>query len=319
MATELIITSVPKGLKPGSYGFCTAACTKDLNEPTSRALEVISGYRHLFSPEEGKANPVAFSYLLYEFAGRQRRVLSRVADMGTDYSGRTNKIAHHLVLSEEEAKRPAGPAALCASGVFMERWPEDEQPHYLDARTVACSESINVNAIKTGAWQKLTGDSGWAGVLAGTVLTRRPVVLIVRPEQDVLTLFREALVLLKPEERWKATFSTYYTSLPANAQCQWRALVDGAYDEKLLRNQNALTLDLRNPGALPRVDETTLTPQEKPLVDLARGVASARAEAPQSWEPLGLTPEEAPKSGRKQSRYPSDPIFYSDTNLNPNN
>ena len=64
MATELIITSVPKGLKPGSYGFCTAACTKDLNEPTSRALEVISGYRHLFSPEEGKANPVAFSYLL---------------------------------------------------------------------------------------------------------------------------------------------------------------------------------------------------------------------------------------------------------------
>ncbi|MBQ2040171.1 MAG: hypothetical protein II486_12035, partial [Thermoguttaceae bacterium] len=314
MATELIITSVPKGLKPGSYGFCTAACTKDLNEPTSRALEVISGYRHLFSPEEGKANPVAFSYLLYEFAGRQRRVLSRVADMGLDYSGRTNKIAHHLVLSEEEAKRPAGPAALCASGVFMERWPEDEQPHYLDARTVSCSESINVNAIKTGAWQKLTGDSGWAGVLAGTVLTRRPVILIVRPDLDVLTLFREALVLLKPEERWKATFSTYYTSLPANAQCQWRALVDGAYDEKLLRIPNAITLDLRNPGAVPRIDETALTPQEKPLVDLARGAASASAEAPQSWEPLGLTPEEAPKS-RAPGRGPNpldrkDDVFF---------
>ena len=314
MATELIITSVPKGLKPGSYGFCTAACTKDLNEPTSRALEVISGYRHLFSPEEGKANPVAFSYLLYEFAGRQRRVLSRVADMGLDYSGRTNKIAHHLVLSEEEAKRPAGPAALCASGVFMERWPEDEQPHYLDARTVSCSESINVNAIKTGAWQKLTGDSGWAGVLAGTVLTRRPVILIVRPDQDVLTLFREALVLLKPEERWKATFSTYYTSLPANAQCQWRALVDGAYDEKLLRIPNAITLDLRNPSALPRVDEIALTPQEKTLVDLARGAASASAEAPQSWEPLGLTPEEAPKS-RAPGRGPNprdrkDDVFF---------
>lgn len=314
MATELIITSVPKGLKPGSYGFCTAACTKDLNEPTSRALEVISGYRHLFSPEEGKANPVAFSYLLYEFAGRQRRVLSRVADMGLDYSGRTNKIAHHLVLSEEEAKRPAGPAALCASGVFMERWPEDEQPHYLDARTVSCSESINVNAIKTGAWQKLTGDSGWAGVLAGTVLTRRPVVLIVRPEQDVLTLFREALVLLKPDERWKATFSTYYTSLPANAQCQWRALVDGAYDEKLLRIPNAITLDLRNPGALPRVDEIALTPQEKSLVDLARGATSASAEASQSWEPLGLTPEEAPKS-RAPGRGPNphdrkDDVFF---------
>ena len=315
MATELIITSVPKGLKPGSYGFCTAACTKDLNEPTSRALEVISGYRHIFSPEEGKANPVAFSYILYEIVGRQRRVLSRVADMGTDYSGRTNKIAHHLVLSEDEkAKCDAGPAALCAGGVFMERWPEDEQPHYLDARTVFCVESINLNAIKTGAWQKLTGDPGWAGVLAGTVLTRRPVVLIVRPEQDVLTLFREALVLLKPEERWKATFSTYYTSLPANAQCQWRALVDGAYDEKLLRNQNALTLDLRNPGAMPRVDETALTPQEKPLVDLARGVASARAEAPQSWEPLGLTPEEAPKS-RAPGRGPNpldrkDNVFF---------
>lgn len=314
MATELIITSVPKGLKPGSYGFCTAACTKDLNEPTSRALEVISGYRHIFSSEEGKANPVAFSYILYEIVGRQRRVLSRVADMGTDYSGRTNKIAHHLVLSEEEAKRPAGPAALCASGVFMERWPEDEQPHYLDARTVSCSESINVNAIKTGAWQKLTGDPGWAGVLAGTVLTRRPVILIVRPDQDVLTLFREALVLLKPEERWKATFSTYYTSLPANAQCQWRALVDGAYDEKLLRIPNAITLDLRNPSALPRVDEIALTPQEKPLVDLARGAASASAEAPQSWEPLGLTPEEAPKS-RAPGRGPNpfnrkDDVFF---------
>ena len=315
MATELIITSVPKGLKPGSYGFCTAACTKDLNEPTSRALEVISGYRHLFSSEEGKANPVAFSYILYEIVGRQRRVLSRVADMGTDYSGRTNKIAHHLVLGEDEkAKCDAGPAALCAGGVFMERWPENEQPHYLDARTVFCVESINVNAIKTGAWQKLTGDPGWAGVLAGTVLTRRPVVLIVRPEQDVLTLFREALVLLKPDERWKATFSTYYTSLPANAQCQWRALVDGAYDEKLLRIPNAITLDLRNPSALPRVDEIALTPQEKPLVDLARGAASASAEAPQSWEPLGLTPEEAPRS-RAPGRGPNpldrkDDVFF---------
>ncbi|MGN1063840.1 MAG: hypothetical protein ACI4QC_00375, partial [Thermoguttaceae bacterium] len=50
------------------------------------------------------------------------------------------------------------------------------------------------------------------------------------------------------------------------------------------------------------------------MVDLARGAASASAEAPQSWEPLGLTPEEAPKS-RAPGRGPNprdrkDDVFF---------
>ena len=52
MSHELHYTSVARGLKPGSQGFCTVAVSAGLPGPIADRLEGLSGYRPLFSPND---------------------------------------------------------------------------------------------------------------------------------------------------------------------------------------------------------------------------------------------------------------------------
>lgn len=304
MPSELIVTSAPKGLLPGTYGFCAVACSREMNETTMRSLESISGYRHI----EGSIKPVVYSHYLYEISGVKKQIISRIADAGFDYSRRTNKIAHHLVLSGSEVNAlPSGPAALCATrGIFTEKWNDSEPPRYLDSRVLNNPFDIPARSIPNGEWKRVAGDAGWAGALASTVKSKRPVALIVRPEQNVLLLFQEALALLPPEERWKATFSTFFTNAPPAAICQWKALVAGAYDAKVLSDSRALVLDLTESklGSVEQFGDTSLFyGAAKTLVDAARsGRTTAPTSAFQSQAPLPHRPQ--PKDLN---------VFYSDS------
>src|SRR5438128_2260477 len=111
MSHELLYTSAPSGLKPGSKGFCTVAMTQGLSPQLADRLEALSAYRFAFEPGtvQAKSNPVAFAHWRVSVGSRTRSVLSRVADAGFDYSGRANKFAHHLVLDPDEQVAP-GPA-----------------------------------------------------------------------------------------------------------------------------------------------------------------------------------------------------------------
>ena len=99
------------------------------------------------------------------------------------------------------------------------------------------------------AWQALTGDGGWAGVLAESFLadSRRTVFLVFRPGMDLLPLFVEALALLPASRRWEVDFSTYFNQLPQGVGCAWRGVLEGSDDAKNARRlPNALVLDLCN-------------------------------------------------------------------------
>ena len=104
MAEELIYTSVAKGLRPGSRGFCTVAETDGIATNLAGRLESLSAYRHVFPPgtPEAKDNPVNLAHVVLTVAGKTYHVLSRVADYGLDYTSRSNKLAHHLALEKEE-------------------------------------------------------------------------------------------------------------------------------------------------------------------------------------------------------------------------
>ncbi len=288
MAYELMITSVPKGLKPGSYGFCPVVCTKGMTEPVLKTLESLSGYLRI----EGPCKPVAYSCCVCDIAGKKVRVLSRVADAEQDYSGRTNKIASHVVLSDRETgSLNVGPAALCEeNGFFYVAWDDADTPRYLEPRTIA-NARVNVPAasVPNGEWMRLTGDPGWAGLLAATVFSpQQSVVLIVKPDTNVLRLFQEALALLEPDQRWNATFSTFFTKATPGVRCQWKAMVDGAYDAKYLRN--ALVIDLSASGKLQKLDEAKLNSQTKALVELARGKRVYRKDSmPSGIRPVGTS------------------------------
>src|SRR5262245_2687943 len=121
MPQELIYTSAERGLKPGSRGFCTVMSTSGMAKNLADRLEALSGYRHVFSPNDPQAhlNPVVCSHLRLVVGGAAYQILSRICAAGLDYTQRSNKFAHHLVLEANELVA-CGPAALLAAQGFME-------------------------------------------------------------------------------------------------------------------------------------------------------------------------------------------------------
>ena len=197
MSHELHYTSVPRGLKSGSVGFCTVAVTPNLPGPVADRLEGLSGYRPIFPPGSPSVglNPAVVSHLKLSLGGHSFHVLSRIAFAGLDYSDRGNNYAHHVAIESDE--RPtAGPAWLATrAGVprrVLERraaasWPRAARSRRATARPTACR-----------AWAERFGDAGWAGVLAESFLDdpKRPVYVVFEPGEDVLPLFVEALALV---------------------------------------------------------------------------------------------------------------------------
>ena len=122
----------------------------------------------------------------------------------------------------------------------------------------------------------LTGDATWAATLAEAVGERdaADISLIFRPGMDTLGLVREALNLLRPEDRWKVTFSTYCTQLPPWVECA------GDFCWKDLRKQpkpgragRGLIIDLGRPTPRPtRPGEASpLARDERPGTPLRLG------------------------------------------------
>jgi len=164
MSFELLYTSAPSGLKQGSRGFSTVLCTQGAPSSITSRLETLSGFRHVFPPGDPRAslNPITWSHVRISVGGRSQSVLSRIAAYGVDYSGRTNKLAHHLVLETGELPE-AGPAWLLAQPGFMRsEW---------DGRTVAVptGPSIPRGEQTPGIcerWRMMTGDAGLGGMFA---------------------------------------------------------------------------------------------------------------------------------------------------------
>ncbi|MBO7679571.1 MAG: hypothetical protein J6S75_07885, partial [Thermoguttaceae bacterium] len=287
MALELIYTSAEAGIKPGTHGFCTVAASRELPAPLASTLESLSGYRHLFPPKtpDARLNPVACSHMTFPFNGKPIHIVSRIADAGLDYTDRTNKIAHHLVLQRGDLIE-AGPAALFGMpNLFVKAW-KSKPTIFPNAKTIP---AMNIEAAVCKTWDRLGGDPGWGGVLAGSVLQRRPVSIVAAVGMDLLELFQEAIALLPVKRRWEATFSTYYSKLPPGVEALWKGVLTGSAEEGFVRAiPRVLILDLTRPlGDISRYcgDEATAA-----LVEAARtGKAAAAGEEPASISEPGLS------------------------------
>jgi hypothetical protein len=248
MSLELHYTSVPRGLKPGSRGFGTVAATAQLADTLADRLESLSGYQAVYPPGDPASalNPIVHAHFRLTAGGKVLDVLSRIGPAGLDYSGRPNKYAHHIVLDDDE--RPeGGPAWLLSQPGFLQTAWEGE-PRLLPAgRPVPQGDRP---AGVASAWQALTGDAGWAGVMAESFLAdpRRAAFLVFRPGLEILPLFVEAIALLPAPRRWEVEFSTYFNTLPQGVSCSWRGVLDGSAEAKNARRlPNALIVDLCRP------------------------------------------------------------------------
>ncbi|MGC1274169.1 MAG: hypothetical protein WBC44_10720 [Planctomycetaceae bacterium] len=283
MAQELLYTSAPRGLKSGSRGFCTVEATAGLSPTLVTALEGLSGYRHVAAPGD-PSNPVVYSHVTLSVAGRRCSVVSRVADAGADYTGRTNKLAHHLAL--DTAERPKGGPAWLAGQPNLLRSRFEGEPRTLPPRTVPQGDRPPAVC---KSWQAATGDAGWAGVLAEAFLAdpKRPAYLVVPAGLDLLPLFEEAIALLPPDRRWEPTFTTCHTSLPQNVTCLWKAVLAGSKEaHESRRFVQALRIDLTQPlgtaggGALVEAARTGRMPAVAPPPAPRKSSAAAAIARP---------------------------------------
>lgn len=249
MIEELIFTSAERGLQVGKSGFCTVASTPEMAANLTRMLESLSGYRHLFTPgsPEAAKNPVIYSFLQVKVGGDQRHVLSRVADFGVDYSGRSNKLAHH-VSKPVKSKPVGGPSRiLLDKQFFCSDWQGD--PKVLQPRPLLDKVS---SPKPCKFWKKVTGDAGWAGELIETCQTGKIIYLIIDPSTPSMALLHEALSLLPKQKQWQTTFSSFYRRLPPNVQCQIRCVMADSPEIELTRQgQNNVVWDLTQPMGTP--------------------------------------------------------------------
>jgi hypothetical protein len=215
-------------------------------------LEALSGYHLVYPPHDPLAarNPINYSHIRLIVGERSLSVLSRIGPAGLDYSGRSNKYAHHIVIDANERPK-GGPAWLLSQPGFVQSAWEGEPRVLAEGRKPPAGD--RPAGIAT-AWQSATGDAGWAGVLAESFLKdpARAVFVIFPPGMDLLPLFVEAIALLAPSRRWEVEFSTYFMTLPQGTACLWRGVVHvSPQADNASRFPNALIVDLsRTPAGL---------------------------------------------------------------------
>ena len=249
MIGEMLYTSAVEGLFPGSRGFCTVAATGGLSRRLIDKLEALSHYTFAydFAGSQAHLNPVAVRFHRVAVRTRHYQILSRIAPVAADYSGRSNYLAHHLVLDPD--RLPAGGPAWLARqpGVFREAW--DSPPRELPPRRLPSGESTTSTCM---AWQAVAGDAGWGGILArAAAAPRQPIVTLLVPGGvDTLTLFDEAFHLLPAAQRWRNTFDTYHTAEAASGGASLRAVLQHTAAAKAFKPE-AFALDLSSAGHPP--------------------------------------------------------------------
>ena len=260
MIQELISTSAPRCLN-GNAGFGIVAQTRGMAPNVSLAVDALSGYTHIAAAGSGK-NPTVYLHAIRRTGGKSLHVVSRVADCGNDYSGRTNRIAHHLVIDEGYVRNlPGGPANLVAQNIFRHNW--SDKPGEIPPRNLHCQD---VPPKKCVIWERMTGDAGWGGIVAEHAERVNPISIIFSPEQHnsehLQVLIGEALALLPSQVRWRVTFSTYYmqSQETSSDKIQIKCVLSGSESRQ---SPNTLMIDLRQRLAPVSAGK---------YVDLARGV-----------------------------------------------
>lgn len=254
MPYELIYTSAEKGLRPGTRGFCTVACTDGITPNMVLLLEQLSAYRHIITPTSPD-NPEVHSHLIIPINGLTWHVLSRIADAGLDYTRRSNKIAHHLIFSESEVRQlgDTGPVEILEqTGLFLHSW--DQPPQVLPFKRLPECRSGKPGICQK--WEEIYGDAGWGGVLAGSFERNLPVCIAFKPKQKRLPLLRESLALLPMDMRWNVSFCTYYTKYPPSVHCECKCVLSGSSEEASVRAiPYTVFLDLSRSGSpVPELD-----------------------------------------------------------------
>ncbi|TWU60056.1 hypothetical protein Poly51_03300 [Rubripirellula tenax] len=241
---ELVYTSAPQGLMPGSSGFCTVEMTDGMPTETMDTLESLSAY------DQNASGTINWMHLRIQTIRGSRHVLSRVSPMRGEFSGRSNKLASHVCLAPNELPVQGPMMLLGNGGPLRSDW---------SGKVAKLPASSSPGRLRTpsmprvcASWSAASGDAGLAGVVLGRLQKSpgRPLYVIRTAAMDALAMTDEMLALMPGADRWSFTFATYAHSMPQSIDCQLRwVLDDSPLCEQVQRMGSDVMIDLRRGGA----------------------------------------------------------------------
>ncbi|MBM4110238.1 MAG: hypothetical protein FJ254_02620 [Phycisphaerae bacterium] len=237
MSFELIHTSVSRDLD-GQSGFGIAAMSRDLPRPVRDALVAWSDGSELDATTDR-----AISYAICQAGGAAWPVLTCVTRCGVDWSGRANRVAHHLVL-EPSDRCIEGPIALARAFEFARQVPE-----------VALRSPPSLPHPIEGGHAAPGVDPGWIEHLAERMSSPdAPAVAVRLPHGlDPLALIAAVTARVEPKRRWAVQWST------APVFHAGRALPSIV----IAREHDAHALDLAQTAPSPRAVESSKRSESK--------------------------------------------------------
>jgi hypothetical protein len=310
---ELCYTSIAQGLDRGKTGFTTAGRSAAMSRLLAEQAERLSGFTALnqTNPMAYVSEPVNYSHLVWTLNTGKVHIVSRKGACPPDYTGRSNFLSHHSMLTPEEAKAcRGGPAALAGyDGFLMHEWVGEART--LPPRPVP---AIIDRSHTTAALSKADLETGWAEALADRL--RDPAVkqtwLIYSLDMDILGIVADVLSQLEPAKRWQTTFATHVTrSFPGpGVECQLQCVVAGTdYAREIAARQAANTFDLTQRGPAP---------PRRPLANVVQPVAKASAASRSGPGGTSATPagvrDRVPAGSTPREESPfSDILAYAQT------
>ena len=284
MAYQLIYTSVSRGLIPGRSGYTVAARHRQIRDRLVSDIERISGYTFATSG----VSPVIYAHRRISCSGKEYHVLTRNKDAGSDYTGRTNHLAHHLVCEADELSDcGASPAEILHGFDWLESYEDD--PRYLeDNEIIDLGKFSGTFSLPARNWQAVRGEAGDAALLMDEKGKPDSAFVVASSGDDaearkLLSLYAESLQLAQSSDdtpaMWEATFTTYLQQVDTLADFDWA----GCTEEQALlqRPGNRMVLNLA------AIDAPT------PGSKLAKLAATGRAEPPPHGRPAGRGLERA--------------------------
>jgi len=277
MAFQMVYTSVRSGLVAGRSGFCTAARHKELKESLVARLEDFSAqYDRGLAGGAGEAPlPVIYQHRIITIREDRYHVLMRLGDAGNDYSGRTNHIAHSLVLEPAEVEglrlNPAEVIlGLSQRGFWRTRY-DDPARYFGNDESVDLTTLSPAAALPADRWARRTGSPANAAQLFDSDRPTDAGVVISgcgeADGQELLGLFAESLLLLgpdrtDPERLWSVPFTTIFQSPAEKSHFRWCGILKSSalLQQEARGGRKILTLG------------SALSPPSGIFADLAQGL-----------------------------------------------
>jgi GTPase-associated protein 1, N-terminal domain type 2 len=253
MAWQLIYTSAPRLLEAGRTGFGTVARHRAVGELVAGAVERVSQFARLSGLG---ARRVIRSHRIITAGASQVHVFSCIRDAGSDYTGRTNHLAHHLIAEPREVRLAAEagitPADILAQMKWRTTW--SEPPRFLEPLEEVSLMSLRARTLGS-AWEQLIGHAE-----SSTLPTQTARCFMILPgEADALPLIQESLRHVGAESM-QVTFTTHLEPTDDVAGFRWAAMNASSPLRQQADGIARTVLDLTQPQSLPKIGAALSAP-----------------------------------------------------------